>query len=157
MPDLKPWEEQAAVVQAQYEAAVAMKDPDAPVPEPIASEVTEAKKKELISIQTMNKHMVFVMKKALSLAASSVGIKLPLDPVVDFLASINGLEMPPTGEAIVIKKLNQVLDKLKGIEEQQQDLLEHISREFKLQVVLRVCLIMIEPQSPSIYFPFILK
>jgi hypothetical protein len=137
------WEKQAEDIKAQYEAAVASQDPDAPMPEPITEAETAEKKKELVSIQTINKHMVFVMKKALSWAAKSVGASFGTDPVVDFLVSMQGIEMPPTGQAVVIDKLNDVLHKLKGIQEQQQKLLVQISDEIKFQVVLNVCLYML--------------
>jgi hypothetical protein len=137
---LKPWEEQKAFIEAQYESAVARQDPDAPISELITVAETEEKKSQLISIQTINKHMVFVMKKALSTAAKSLGISFGVDPVIDFLVSIQGLEMPPTGEAIIIKKLDVVLEKLKELKDQQQQIVSQLSNEMKLLEVSKVCL-----------------
>jgi hypothetical protein len=138
MASLKPWEEQKAFIEAQYEAAVASRDPDAPISEIITVAETEDQQRQLISIQTINKHMVFVMKKSLSMAFKSIGIPFGPDPVVDFLTSVNGLEMPPTGEAIIIKKLDVVLEKLKELKDQQQQIVSQLANEMKLIEISKV-------------------
>lgn len=137
MAALTTWEVQASFIKEQYDTAVANKDVDAIVPPEIHEEETQ-KKKELISIQTINKYMVLVMKKSLAWAVSSIGVKMSTDWVVDFLASMQGLEMPPSGEKLILRKLDLILGKLDEIEAGQKEVVKAISRQAQLEEVKKV-------------------